>query len=78
MTNAIAEEMTPVEYARTCGLTLGYVYAQIWDGRLRARKVYGRWLIPAVAVAERQARYCPGNSCTPPAQPVTEPAGGKP
>ncbi|MGC2324179.1 MAG: hypothetical protein WA463_16220 [Terriglobales bacterium] len=48
------DEITPVQYARARRLTIGYVYALIWDGRLKARKVLGRWLIPANAVEERQ------------------------
>jgi hypothetical protein len=56
MSTTETKEITPVEYARTFGVTIGYVYSQIWDGRLPARKSYGRWMIPASSVAERQAR----------------------
>jgi hypothetical protein len=50
-------ELTPVQYARARHQTIGYVYAQIWDGRLRARKVLGRWLIPATELTDKETRY---------------------
>jgi hypothetical protein len=39
------EGLTPVEYARDRGITLGAVYAKLWAGRLPARKLLGRWII---------------------------------
>ena len=39
--------LTPVEFARQSGLTLGYVYSLVWTGRLNAQKVAGAWEIPA-------------------------------
>jgi len=38
-------EMTPLEYAKHIGVTIGYVYLQLRMGALPARKVMGRWLI---------------------------------
>jgi len=52
----VTNEITPAQYARARCQTIGYVYAQIWDGRLKARKVLGRWLIPAAELTEKQAR----------------------
>jgi hypothetical protein len=48
------QEISPVEYARACGLTIGRVYSKIWEGRIPARKQYGRWFIPTSAVNERR------------------------
>jgi hypothetical protein len=54
MTDAIAEEMTPVEYARKYGLTLGYIYSQIWAGRLPGAYKKGKqWRIPVSALWQR-------------------------
>lgn len=39
--------------ARRLGCTLGYVYDLLYAGRLKAKKVAGRWRIP---VAEVEAR----------------------
>lgn len=43
-------EMTPKEAARALGVRLDYLYPLIWAGKLEARKVDGRWLIPLRAV----------------------------
>ena len=48
--------LSPVEYARMKGLSLGWVYSQIWLGALPAEKVDGRWRINPDAVAEQQKR----------------------
>jgi excisionase family DNA binding protein len=43
-------EITPKEAARMLGVRLDYLYPLIWAGKLEARKVDGRWLIPQTAV----------------------------
>jgi excisionase family DNA binding protein len=39
--------------ARELGCTLGYVYALVYAGRLKAEKVGGRWQIPLTEVEAR-------------------------
>jgi len=48
--------LSPVEYARMKGLSLGWVYSQIWLGTLPAVKVDGKWRINPDAVAARASR----------------------
>lgn len=56
MNEAEEKVITPVEYARACGLTLGYVYALLWTGRLAgAQKIGRQWRIPASAIRQRVA-----------------------
>jgi len=55
-TTESTNELTSVQYARFRCQTISYVYAQIWDGRLKARKVLGRWLIPATELTARNTR----------------------
>jgi excisionase family DNA binding protein len=43
-------EITPKEAARMLGVRLDHLYPLIWAGKLEARKVDGRWLIPQTAV----------------------------
>lgn len=38
-------QLTVREYARQEGITIQAVYHRIWDGRVIARQIYGRWLI---------------------------------
>ena len=45
--------LIPSAAARRLGLGLDYVYKQIWAGKINARKVSGRWLIPASAIEQR-------------------------
>ncbi len=62
MAEAVAEKqtevagLTPAEYARAKRVTIGYIYAKIWDGTLPARKVMGRWLIDSSALREEHVR----------------------
>jgi len=43
--------LTPAEFSRLSGLSLGYVYARLWSGRVDgAHKVEGQWQIPASAL----------------------------
>jgi hypothetical protein len=44
------------EYARKHNRPLPYVYRLIWEGRLPARRVDGRWFIAADAVAVTKRR----------------------
>jgi len=60
MSDVRAEEVTPVQYARTCGITIGYVYSQIWGGRLPARKDGKKWRIPASAIRHRTEQRAAG------------------
>ena len=46
-------EMTVAQTARTLGIAIGYVYALIWSGKLRAKKVNGQWRVSAEDVAAR-------------------------
>ncbi len=48
------DALTPAEFARLTGLSLGYVYSQLWTGRLIANKLEGQWAIPAIEVEKRR------------------------
>jgi excisionase family DNA binding protein len=48
------ETLTAREFATRSGLGLQYIYIKIWSGKIPARKVDGRWLIPAAALEERK------------------------
>jgi hypothetical protein len=43
--DALSEEVTVRDYARSQGITIQTAYRRIWDGRVPARQIYGRWLI---------------------------------
>ena len=46
-----ASTLSPAQYARLSGLSLGYVYGRLWSGRLAgAQKVDGQWRIPVAAL----------------------------
>ncbi len=45
--------LTPIAAARRLGLGLDYLYKLMWAGKLPARKVNGRWRIPAAAIEQR-------------------------
>ena len=45
--------LTPAEFARSAGLSLGYVYALLWAGRLAAQKNDGTWAISASELERR-------------------------
>jgi excisionase family DNA binding protein len=49
-------ELTPVEAARRLGIGLDYLYALLWTGKLKARKIAGRWRIPVAEVEARLRR----------------------
>ena len=49
------EHMSPAQFARLSGLSLGYVYSLLWSGRLQAEKTDGQWRIPPSALQQRQA-----------------------
>jgi len=46
--------LTPAEFARQSGLSLGYVYSLLWSGRLQAAKSDGVWQIPQSALEQRR------------------------
>jgi excisionase family DNA binding protein len=46
--------LTPAEFARQSGLSLGYVYSLLWSGRLQAAKSEGQWQIPTSALEQRK------------------------
>ena len=43
-------EISVAEAARRMGMTLTYIYALVWSGKLNARKVNRQWRISAEAV----------------------------
>jgi hypothetical protein len=45
MSDGETKEMTLREYAAREKITLQTAYRRIWDGRVNARQLYGRWLI---------------------------------
>jgi excisionase family DNA binding protein len=47
------EALTVPAAARQLGFTLKYVYDLVYSGRLAAKKVEGRWQIPAAEVEAR-------------------------
>ena len=51
-----SQELTPAEFARLTGLSLGYVYSQLWSGKLTATKSDGQWAIPVSEVERRKQR----------------------
>ena len=74
--DALTEELTVRDYARSQGVTIQTAYRRIWDGRVPARQIYGRWLItqdrsvelmPKPTVTKSQAPdYAPANPRMPP------------
>lgn len=60
MSNVETQEITPIEYARICGITIGYVYSKIWGGRLPARKDGKKWRIPVSAIRHRVEQRAAG------------------
>jgi len=48
--------MTPRDMALQLGIRLDYAYGLIWAGRIAAKKVNGRWLIPTEAVEAHAKR----------------------
>ncbi len=56
MPNSGFQEISVAEAARQLGVGLQYAYALIYSGRLAARRVNGRWLVPLAAVRERKRR----------------------
>jgi len=55
MSDSRPQEVSPMEYARSHGVTIGYVYSQIWAGRLPARKDGKKWRI-LVSTIQRQVQ----------------------
>jgi len=54
-------ELSVAEAARKLGVGLQYAYTLIYSGRLKARRVNGRWLVSSQAVIERQKIVEPRN-----------------
>ncbi len=51
------QNLSPVEFCKRSGLSLGHVYQLLRLGRLEgARKVEGEWRIPAVELERRTSR----------------------
>jgi hypothetical protein len=49
--------LTPAEFSRLSGLSLGYVYARLWSGRVvGAQKIDGQWHIPEGALEALKQR----------------------
>lgn len=44
---------SPAEAARKLGISLEYVYRQIWAGKLPAQKKNGKWYVPALELERR-------------------------
>jgi len=55
MVEEVGGEIGVTQAARKMEVTLDYVYSLVRAGRLRARKVDGRWLISVAAIEERLA-----------------------
>jgi len=55
----LREELTVVEATRRLKISLDATYKLIYAGKLPARKVAGRWLIPSAAVMARLERRNP-------------------
>jgi hypothetical protein len=45
------EEMTVREYAAREGISIGAAYRRVWEGRVNAKQLYGRWLITPDVIA---------------------------
>jgi hypothetical protein len=41
----IAEGLTVREYAKQEKITIQATYRRIWEGRLKAKQILGRWLV---------------------------------
>jgi excisionase family DNA binding protein len=55
MRKAANETLTPKQVAQQRGVTLSYIYHELWANRLPgARKVGRAWLIPVSAIHERK------------------------
>jgi excisionase family DNA binding protein len=47
------QEITAIEAARRLNVGLDYLYSLLWTGKLRGKKVNGRWTVSEQAVQER-------------------------
>jgi excisionase family DNA binding protein len=47
------EMLKPREAARALGIRLDSIYSAIWAGKLTAKKLDGRWLIPLSEIEEK-------------------------
>lgn len=46
-------DLTPKKAAQKLGIRLDYLYSLIWARKIPARRVEGRWYIPAQSVEDR-------------------------
>jgi len=44
------------DYARKEGITIGTAYRRVWEGHVRATKVFGRWVIVSEEAAPKDAK----------------------
>lgn len=49
-------DYSPAQAARKLGISLEYVYRQIWAGKIAAQKRNGKWHVPASEL-ERRLKY---------------------
>lgn len=53
-------EKSLIEFARESGIPYQRIYLKVWEGRVKARKINGRWLIDQAEadrfLAERKSR----------------------
>lgn len=47
------QELTPAQAARKLGITLDAVYRLVYAGKLPARKIRNRWVLPLESVSAR-------------------------
>ena len=54
------EKIKLIDVARRTGFSYQWIYHQVWEGKLKAHKVAGRWLISEAEaerfIKERKAR----------------------
>jgi hypothetical protein len=50
----MSEALTLRQYANQEGISLGSAYRRVWEGRVSAKQVLGRWVIEPKKDAEKQ------------------------
>jgi excisionase family DNA binding protein len=48
------KDLSVAQFAREIGTRMDTIYALIWVGKIRARKVRGRWRIPRAELDKRR------------------------
>ena len=52
----MSESLTLRQYATQEGISLGTAYRRIWEGKVQARQILGRWIVePAKSNVEETA-----------------------